>query len=278
MSERFKTVLWVLGGALVVAGFLTLRPLPVVAKESTDERKPIVDPRADELLRSMSEYLAAEKHFMLRAEIDFDEVLPTGQKVQYSAVESVAVRRPDRVYVEYEGDLGANRLWYDGDRITMLDGDANVYASAAVPRKIDAALDRLLAEHGFSPPLSDLLYSKPYDVLRPRIQFGLYLGLHAVDGVRCHHLAFVDKSIDWQVWIEDGPQLVPRKVVITYTSVSGAPQFTAKLTDWDFGSRPADVAFKPMLPGDAVEIEFVDVARGRKQKYRGGADDGNASP
>ena len=266
MSERFTTVRRVLGAALAVAALVTFRPLPAVAKAPTDETKPIIDPRADALLRSMSEYLAAEKHFMLRAELDFDEVLPTGQKVQYSAVESVAVRRPDRVYAEYDGDLGANRLWYDGDRITMLDGDANVYASTKVPGRIDAALDRLLAEHGFSPPLSDLLYSKPYDVLRPRMQFGLYLGLHTVDGVRCHHLAFVDKSIDWQVWIEDGPQIVPRKVVITYTSVSGAPQFTAKLTDWDFGSRPADVAFKPMLPGDAVEIDFVDVARKRANK------------
>jgi hypothetical protein len=244
--------------ALAVA-VVTLRPLPGVAKEPTT--KPVVDPRADRLLRSMSDYLQAQKQFAVHADIEFDDVLPTGQKVQYAAAEDVVVRRPDRVYIEYEGDLGANRLWYDGKRLTVLDGPENVFATVSLPGKLDAALDRLLEKHGFVPPLSDLLYSKPYDVLRPRIQFGLYLGLHAVDGVRCHHLAFVDKSIDWQVWIEDGPKIVPRKIVISYTSVSGSPQFEAKLSDWDFATRPPDALFVPTLPPDATQLEFVEVGR-----------------
>jgi hypothetical protein len=252
--------------AVAVLAVATLLPLRVIAGEKVSERKPVVDPRAEQILRSMSEYLEAEKQFTVRADIDFDDVLPTGQKVQYSAVENITLRRPNRVYVEYEGDLGAKRLWYDGKRLTVLDGDENVYAAAAMPDKIDAALDRLLGKHGFSPPLSDLLYSEPYDVLHPRIQFGLYLGLHMVDGVRCHHLAFVDKNIDWQIWIEDGAQIVPRKVVITYTSVSGSPQFEARLSDWDFGTRPADVLFTPMLPRDAVQLEFVDITRGMSKK------------
>ena len=32
----------------------------------------------------------------------------------------------------------------------------------------------------------------------------------------CRALAFVEKDIDWQIWIEDGPQLIPCKLVITY--------------------------------------------------------------
>jgi hypothetical protein len=252
--------------ALVVLAGVTLAPLAARAKDA-DGRKPIVDPRADQLLRSMSEYLGGEKQFTVHADVEFDDVLPTGQKVQYAAVQDIAVRRPNRAYIEYVGDIGANRLWYDGKRVTVLDGVENVYASVEAPGKLDATLDRLLQNHGFSPPLSDLLYAKPYDMLRPRIQFGLYLGLHDVDGVRCHHLAFVDKSIDWQIWIEDGPQIVPRKVVITYTDVSGAPQFEAKLSEWDFATRQADVLFTPMLPADAVQLEFLDVA-GRVEKKK----------
>jgi len=236
------------------------------AKSAGAERQPIVDPRADQLLGAMSTYLAEEKQFTVRADIDFDDVLPTGQKIQYSAIEDIAVRRPNRVYVEYQGDLGDNRFWYDGKRITVLDGDENVYASTAMPGKIDAALDRVLEQHGFSPPLADLLYSNPYKVLRPRVQFGLYLGLHMVDGVRCHHLAFVDKAIDWQIWIEDGTRIVPRKLVITYTSVSGSPQFAARLSEWDFGTRLADALFVPMIPPDAIQLGFVDVARRAEKK------------
>ena len=256
-SRNVRAEAW----GLLVAALTVLAPVRATAVEKPVERKPIVDVRADRLLRSMAEYLGQQKHFGVRADIEFDDVLETGQKVQYSAVERIVVRRPDRVFVEYDGDLGANRLWYDGKRITVLDGVDNVYASATMPGKIDAAFDRLLREHGFSPPLTDILYSDPYAVLQPRIQFGLYLGLHDVDGVPCHHLAFVDKSIDWQIWIEDGPQILPRKLVITYTSVSGAPQFEAKLSDWDFGTTPSDVVFTPMLPPDSVEIDFLDVTR-----------------
>src|SRR5262245_43413744 len=177
--------------AVASAALVGALPVGMARAEKQPARKPSVDPRADRILRSASDHLRGAKHFTVRADIQFDDVLPTGQKIQYAAVERIAVRRPDRAYVEFESDVGANRLWYDGKRITVQDGVDNVYARAAMPGKLDAALDRLLQKHGFTPPLADLFYSKPYDVLRPRIQFGLYLGLHDVAGVRCHHLAFV---------------------------------------------------------------------------------------
>ena len=51
----------------------------------------------------MSDYLAAEKQFSVRAEVDFDDVLPTGQKIAVLGGADIAVRRPDRAYVEYVG-------------------------------------------------------------------------------------------------------------------------------------------------------------------------------
>lgn len=250
----------------IVTGLVAALLLPApsaLAKSSEKEpsRPPIVDPRADQMLREMGSYLARAQQFSFRADIDYDHVLPTGQKVQFAAIEDVAVRRPNGAYVEYQGDVAAKRFWYDGKQITVLDGAEKVYATAPVPGKLDAALGKMVEAHGFSPPLADLLYSDPYAELKKHALLGLYLGLHDVDGTRCHHLAFVDKQVDWQVWIEDGTQTVPRKLVVTYKTLPGSPQFVAVLSEWRFDERFANTVFEPKIPNGVQKIDFVDAER-----------------
>ncbi len=131
---------------LGIGAALLLPSLSAVAKsdEKDSARPPIVDPRADALLRAMGDYLAEATQFSFRADINYDEVLPTGQKVQFAAIEDVAVQRPGRAYVEYRGDLGEKKLWYDGKQITILDSAEKVYET--VGRKLeDRRQHRLLA-------------------------------------------------------------------------------------------------------------------------------------
>jgi hypothetical protein len=243
-----------------VAGLAAL-PAAAAEKKGDPARPPIIDARADELLRAMGEYLGGAKQLSFRARIEYEDVLPTGQKIERGAIQDVALRRPDRAYVEYQGDEGANRLWYDGKEVTVLDGEEGVYAVAPMPGKIDATIDRLIGQYGFSAPLSDFLYSDPYKVLHPRAKFGVYVGETDVDGVRCHHLAFVDETIDWQIWIQDGTEMVPCKVVITYTQLPGQPRFAATFSDWELDARLADALFRPLLPLEAAKVDFLGVAK-----------------
>jgi hypothetical protein len=85
-----------------------------------------------------------------------------------------------------------------------------------VPSDIDGMLDTVLAKLSFSPPLVDFLYHDPYRGVRQNIQFGFDLGEANVNGRTCRSLAFVERDIDWQIWIENGPQLTPCKLVIAY--------------------------------------------------------------
>jgi hypothetical protein len=68
----------------------------------------------------------------------------------------------------------------------------------------------------FAPPLSDFLYRDSYKIVRGNIQYGFDLGQNDVNGRNCRTLAFVEKDIDWQIWIENWPQPTPCKLVITY--------------------------------------------------------------
>jgi hypothetical protein len=74
--------------------------------------------------------------------------------------------------------------------------------------------------------------------------------------VPCNHLAFVDKNVDWQIWIEDGQRKVPRKIVLTYKKIPGSPQFIAILKDWIFDQPFSHFLFKPDIPKYARETEM----------------------
>ena len=151
---------------------------------------PSVQPTAVILLKEMGAYLEKAKNFGFRAEINFDEVLPTDQKIQYSATINFHVRRPDRVRSEYQGDLTTRRSWYDGNTITVHDIGRNNYAEVKVPGKIDTALDHVMEKYNLSFPLADFLYENPYNTLVENVEYGYYVGIHNVQGVRSHHLAF----------------------------------------------------------------------------------------
>ena len=232
-------------------------PSPPAAKE---EPARFVDQRADRLLRQMADYLRAQPHFTVEAELLFDEVLPSGQKLQLAGTAGIAPSRPAGLYAEQASDLGARRFWYDGKKVTLLDPDTGFYAVADTAPTMDEMLAELVKQLGFSPPLADFLGSDPYGTLRHAVRFGVYVGPSLLDGVRVHHLAFVQETIDWQIWIEDGPTWVPRKFLITYKAVPGEPQYTAVLKDWNFARPIAPAQFEPDLPAGASEIAFARLA------------------
>ena len=215
------------------------------AESAEETLVPLIGPRAELILRAMSDYMKSVEQFSFQGKISFDDTLPTGQKIQYSAEIMTAVRRPDRTYTERLGDMGNKRFWYDGKRATVVDGSLGVYATVEdVPGELGALMDNLVEKYDFAPPLADLMYPDFYEAVIEEVQFGFYVGLHDVEGVRCHHLAFVTKYIDWQIWIEDGLQMVPRKILITYKELPESPQYQAILTDWDLNARLPDVLFE----------------------------------
>lgn len=217
--------------------------------------------QADRILREMSEYLKKASEFTFDAEVTYDSVLANGQKIQFGGASQVTVRRPNRLHVEYRGDERRTRVVFDGQSFTICDLAANVYAVAEVSTEIDEAVDRMLEQYGFTVPIADFVYADPYAVLTENVYGGHLVGRHAVDGRPCHHLAFSQETIDWQIWIEDGPRPVPRKLVITYHDEDGSPQYAARFTHWDFQPRASDDFFKFRAPSGAERIDFLPVPK-----------------
>jgi hypothetical protein len=232
---------------------------PNTAPPTTNAPAPAVAEQADRLLKEVGAYIGSANEFTFHAEITFDHVLPSGQKLQFSAAEEVVLQRAGRLYVEWTGDLGSRQFWYDGKSVTLYDPAMPFYASEAAPPEIDTMLAQLLPQLNFVPPLADFLYRDPYKSVRGNIQYGFDLGQSNVNDRTCRTLAFLEKDIDWQIWIENGPQLTPCKLVITYKNQPAQPQFTAVFSDWDFAPRIAEPVFTPELPPGTEKIPFATV-------------------
>ncbi|HYQ92682.1 MAG TPA: DUF2092 domain-containing protein, partial [Candidatus Competibacteraceae bacterium] len=217
---------------------------------------PKIEPQAERILRQMSDFLKAQPRFSFHIDATF-EALERGQKLQLSASTQVAVQRPDRLQVTVEGDTLQRQFWYDGASITVLDVANNNYATAPISGDLDTVLNRIQQRYGLDLPAADFVMSDPYKVLMEKVTSGFYAGLHQVQGVSCHHLAFSQPDIDWQIWIEDSDKPAPRKLVITYKQIRQMPQYTGLYSQWNFAPEFSANQFTFTPPANAEKIEFL---------------------
>ncbi len=233
----------------------------LVLGEDTPGSAAGTEPKADEVLRRMSKYLAGARQFSFEAQDMVDEMLDTGQKIQVSSTRRIAVRRPDRISADIVGDIVNERVRYDGKKLTVLDNRQKAYGVIEAPDNIDEMLDYAARQFNTTMPLADFAFSNPYEAVIGGVRLGQYIGLHDVRGVKCHHLAFRQDGLDWQIWIEDGDQPLPRKLVITYKASPGQPQYIAFLGKWDLSCQLPDSAFTLEVPEDVKRIDLEPVLR-----------------
>jgi hypothetical protein len=241
-------------GGLAVAAVLAAVSLVAGQPQGAAPR---IEPKADEALKAMSKYLGGLKTYSFQVEEFFDDVQDDGQKLQYSNQRKIVVSRPNKVAGEAEGDTANSRFYYDSKTVTVFDRAQKTYAVAQVPGTIDAMLDEMHEKYGTQQPLADFLFSDPYKVFTEHVRSGTYVGLHHVGKGKCHHLAFQQRILDWQIWIEAGDKPLPRKLVITFKRQAGEPQYTAIIHRWDVGPKVTAETFAFQPPPGVRKVDFL---------------------
>jgi len=217
----------------------------------------LIEPRVQELMRRMSDRLAQATALALEAEETYDEVPADRPRTQLMNVRHVAMRRPDRLVADAAGDAQNRAIWYDGKTASSLDREQNVWTSGAVPPTVDGALDWVFDQTGTVVPLADFLYADVYDRMMSEVQRGVYLGVHEAAGVPCHHLSFEQATIDWQLWIDAGPEPLPRKLVITYKTEDEVPQYSVTIRKWNVKADLPEALFRFVPPAGAKRVEIA---------------------
>ena len=237
---------------VALAALLCLAAGPAISADG-------IDPDADEILRSMSTYMQGLKSFSASADIDVEVIDLQGQKLQFSSSGTLLLVRPGQFYSRRQVPTGAFELFYDGKTMTLYSKDRGAYFQMPVPPTLDEAIGAFRAETGFQLSGDDLLYSNPYPGLMTDVTSGSYIGTAWVNGVECHQVAFRAEKVDWQLWVQTGDKPLPMKYIITTKWLTGAPQFSVRLGDWNTQPTipPGRFDFKP--PPGAQRLESLKV-------------------
>jgi hypothetical protein len=222
----------------------------------------VIDPRADTALRQMSAYVAGLKSFRLEATTVDEHITTDGQKIQELKDSKVSVKRPNALSVERTGPAGHVLFRYDGKRFAWYGVEKNVYASEPAPARLDAAVDEARDRLHIDAPGGDLIVSDPYHALLDGVTVGRYIGLEQVNGVMAHHLAMTKADVDWQIWIQDGPEPLPLRYVITSKDMPGRPQFTLEMRNWQAEVPLSEASFTFVPPPGAKQIELAKMRKG----------------
>jgi hypothetical protein len=100
------------------------------------------------------------------------------------------------------------------------------------------------------------------------VQRGVYLGIHHVGDVACHHLSFEQETIDWQLWIDAGEKPLPRKLVIAYKTEDGVPQYAVTIGKWNLNADVPEELFRFEPPEGTERMEFPGTPEPREEEKK----------
>ena len=209
------------------------------------------DPAA--LLKAMSDYVGNQKTIALTFDSDIEVITPALEKIQFTNSGKAILNRPDKLRAYRYSGYSDVELIFNGETANIYSSSLNGYAKFDVPGTIDQLFHALRAGHGVALPAADLLLTNSYDTLIADVIESKYMGRGIIDGRECHHLAFRNMDVDWQLWIEVGNP-VPRKMVITSKAINSAPQYTLRLTSWKTGIKFKENIFNFVPPQGASKL------------------------
>jgi hypothetical protein len=214
---------------------------------------------AKNLLKAMSDYLAAQKAISFGYDTNLEVVTQDQQKLALASSGTLTLNRPDKIHVTRSAGFADVEMIFDGKTLTLLGKNANLYSQVDVPGTINHLIDELRDKYNKPLPGADLLLPNVYDVLMPDVVDVKDLGSGVIGGVECDHLAFRTKEVDWQIWIAQGDRPYPCRYVITSKLVAGGPQYSIQIRDWKTGVEVASDDFAFKNPTNAGKIELKDL-------------------
>ena len=225
----------------------TKTTIPKSAMKAPVANTGIIEDGAVDALKAMSSYLTSATTMQIESVGSLDVVTDDGQRIQLDGTTTYKVRRPGFV-IDYVSDMKSRRFIYDGKTFTVYSPKLGYYASVPAPGTNKEVLDTIYNKFGISLPLVDLFrWSDGTNADRIKALKSAYkVGTATIDGAETDHYAFREADVDWEVWIQQGDQPLPRKLVIVDRTDPARPTFTSRLsltvnptfTDADFAFVP----------------------------------------
>lgn len=214
---------------------------------------------AKKLLKGMSDYLAAQKAASFAYDANLQIVTNSDQKLGLTSSGTVVLSRPDKVRATRSGGFVETETLFDGKTLTLVGKNLNKYTQVQIPGTVDHLINELKDVHGLPLPAADLLLTNSYDELMEGVYDSKDLGSGVINGVECDSLAFRKDDVDFQIWIAQGAQPHPCRLVITSKMVKGEPEYSLQIRDWKSGDTVTTGDFAFMNPTNAEMVDVKDI-------------------
>lgn len=259
LKMRFPSIL--LAACLIAApgtGYAQtgkLMPASQGVERRDPEAMPVIDQRALDLLKKMSDTLDQSKTLSFKARSIVPRKSPGGIWISLAGSSRVIREGHSKLFDETRGDFFPYDFYFDGNKITAFAPGRNLYAEKNAPGTIDDLIERICHEEGKVFPYADILISNPYEILTAGLLGALFVGQSTLAGVKTNHLAFSNPGVDWQIWIGADDNL-PRLVNATYLTHSKEPSYTVEFTDWKVNEPVPPETFVFANTSNAAKVEF----------------------
>ncbi len=257
MKLRYIAVL----GGLLASGIGGLAPTNLAAAPPAKPAKPAITEEASAALLRMGESLRA-KNFSFQARTIRAYADPKGEPLHIFHTLKITVSRPNKLFAEVMGDDGSSKLVFDGKNAVIYSATHNKYATIPVPEgTIEGMLKEAVGRLGVDFPLADFLSEAPNKAFLTGVTSGRLINTVTIDGAPYDHLFFSQPpGIELELWLSKNQQSLPARLIVTYRSLPGTPEFVALFSDWNFNIQPPEAEFTFQPPAGAEQVALKPAA------------------
>ncbi len=218
--------------------------------------KPVLEPKALDVLKAMGERLAAAKSLSFTALVTEEHPSRLGPALAYTSRYQVLLQRPDRLRVVTAGDGPATEYYYDGKSLMAYAPAEDLVAVAEAPATIDATLQAAYQQAGVYLPFTDLIVADPFKDLSEGLVHAFYMGQSKlVGGTLTDMVAFANQDVFVQAWIGAEDRL-PRLARAVFAKDPLRLRSVMEFSDWQLDPATTPEAFASAKAGAAKRIEL----------------------
>ncbi len=237
---------------------------PAAKKKTTPAKKPPatppkadLEPKAIELLKGVSERLAAAHTLSFTAVQLSESPSRQGPPLAYATKTDATLQRPDKLRVITSGDGPASEFYYNGKTMMAYAPAENLLAVTDAPPTIDAMLEAAYHSAGIFFNFTDLIVADPYKDMSAGLTLAYYIGQsHVVAGTTTDMVAYIDNGVFIQLWIGTEDKL-PRMVRAIFLDDPERLRGEVEFSNWQLDSTVLPDAFVPSDTTNAKRIPFA---------------------
>ena len=213
-----------------------------------------LEPKAVEILKAMSDRLAAAKTLKFTAVTTYESPSRLGPALAYHTLSNVILQRPNKLQILSPGDGPASEFYYNGKTLVAFAPTENLVAIAEAPGTIDQALKFAYDTAAIYFPFMDFLVADPYGDIAGDLKTAFYIGQsQVIDGTTTDMIAIATDKVFAQIWIGTKDKL-PRMIRAVYRNDPSRLRHQVAFSNWQldvpisadtFGSTRANSA-KPI--------------------------------